>query len=130
MLIRLMSPVLFFALASSAFATSPTPPAASAPHTATNAKVEKLTFTNKMVDGKKTWLPADAKVPAGSKVEITLVNTLDDPHGFTAPGLTTDPVIVGGKETKTFTVQAQNKGDYKFSCQMHPAHVGGQISVQ
>lgn len=94
------------------------------------APVQKVTFTNKLIDGKKTWIPNDAKVPAGSTLEITLVNTLDDPHGFTAPGLTAEPVVVGGKETKTVTVQATNKGDFKFSCQMHPAHVGGQIEVQ
>jgi plastocyanin len=86
----------------------------------------KVTITNKLVDGKKTWTPVESKVPAG-KVELDLVNTLNEPHGFTAPGLTED-IVVNAHETKKVTVDAK-KGTYKFHCQLHPAHVGGDIVV-
>ena len=46
------------------------------------AATDKITFTNKIENGKKVWEPNTASVKAGDKVEITLVNTLADPHGF------------------------------------------------
>ncbi len=93
-------------------------------------QVDKITLTNKIVDGKKTWLPADVKLKAGEKVELTLVNTLPDPHGFTAPGMAKD-VVVNGNETKTVSFTApKDPGTVKFSCQLHPAHVGGNFTVQ
>lgn len=107
-----------------------TPVAKPAPAPTAVEPVEKITLTNKIVDGKKTWLPADVKLKAGEKVELTLVNTLPDPHGFTAPGMAKD-VVVNGNETKVVTFTApKDKGPVKFSCQLHPAHVGGTFEVQ
>lgn len=93
------------------------------------AKVEKVTLTNKLIDGKKVWEPGAIKVAAGSEIELTLTNTLADPHGFTVPGLV-ENVVVAGNETKTVKVAATKAGTYKFSCQLHPAHVGGEIVVK
>ena len=90
--------------------------------------VEKITFTNKLIDGKKTWTPTELTVKGGGKLEITLVNELEEPHGFSIPGLT-DAIVIKGKETTTLTVNAPKSGDYKFLCQLHPAHVGGKIIV-
>lgn len=90
--------------------------------------VQKVTFTNKEVDGKKVWLPAEASLKFQGKVEITLINELKDPHGFSAPGLTKEPIVVLGGETKTVEVDGK-KGEYKFVCQLHPAHVGGTIKI-
>ncbi len=99
------------------------------PAAPTAEQVEKITLTNKIVDGKKTWLPANVNLKAGVKVELTLVNTLPDPHGFTAPGMATD--VVNGNESKTVTFTAPKEpGTVKFSCQLHPAHVGGNFTVQ
>lgn len=92
------------------------------------AKVDKVTFTNKLVDGKKTWLPAEATAKAGDKLEITLINTLAEPHGFSAPGLTQD-IVVNANETKVVTVEKTKKGTYAFKCQLHPAHVGGKVTI-
>lgn len=94
------------------------------------AQAETITLTNKIVDGKKTWVPADVKVKAGEKVELTLVNTLPDPHGFNAPGMAKD-VVVNGNETKTVSFTAPKEaGTVKYTCHLHPAHVGGNIIVQ
>ncbi len=108
-------------------ASKPVAPAAAAPA----ADVQKVTMTIQLVNGKKVWLPANVDVKAGSQVELTLINTLADPHGFNAPGFTTEPIVVNGNETKTVTVTApKTPGKVKFSCQLHPAHVGGDITVQ
>ena len=114
---RLLSALLAM-LAASAFAKE----------NAAQPQIQKLTFTNKLVDGKKTWLPADSKLKWQGKIEVTLINELDEPHGFAAAGLL-EPVVVGAKETKTVSADAK-KGDYRFHCQLHPAHVGGTIKVE
>ena len=116
---------LTLSLAAPAFAGETAAPAAPADPA---AAAQKITFTNKLVGDKKTWLPEGAKVSAGKPLEITLVNTLADPHGFSAPGLT-DAFVVKGNETKTITVAAPKAGTYKFLCQLHPKHVGGSIEV-
>lgn len=117
--------LLFFAASAQAET-----PAAKAPEAAKTEVVKKVTITNQIVDGKKTWLPADVALKEGEQVELTLVNPLPDPHGFTAPGMAKD-VIVNGKETKVVTFTAPKEaGTVKFSCQLHPAHVGGNFTVQ
>ena len=93
------------------------------------AATDKITFTNKIENGKKVWEPSTASVKAGDKVEITLINTLADPHGFEIKDLG-QKVVVGPKETKTLTFDATKAGTFKFNCQLHPAHVGGEITVK
>ena len=93
------------------------------------AAVQHVTLTNKLVDGKKTWLPADIKVKAGQPVELELVNTLPDPHGFNLPGLAPNVVVPGNSKT-TVKFTATKKETIKYTCQLHPAHVGGSVVVE
>lgn len=125
----------FTGVAAAAGATTPqdgaNPPASGGAGGAVAATqiVEQVTVTNKLIDGKKTWVPSEVKVHPGAKVELTLVNTLPDPHGFNAAGMA-DKVVVGANETKTVTFTAGKAGETKFNCQLHPAHVGGKIVVR
>lgn len=91
--------------------------------------VEKITFVNKLIDGKKVWTPAEQQIKPGAKIEIVLVNELDEPHGFSVPGLA-ENIVVKAKETKTVNVTAPKDGELKFHCQLHPAHVGGVIKIK
>ena len=93
------------------------------------AATDIITLTNKLENGKKVWLPATATVKAGDKVEITLVNTLADPHGFEIKELS-QKVVVGPKETKKISFEATKSGTFKFDCQLHPAHIGGELIVK
>lgn len=90
---------------------------------------QAVNFTNKLVDGKKTWLPATVTVKAGSPLVITLINTLTEPHGFEIADLLA-PVVVPPGETMEVKVVAKAPGRHKFSCQLHPAHVGGELVVE
>lgn len=90
----------------------------------------KITFTNKLVDGKKVWAPDSTDIKAGEDLELTLVNPLAEPHGFSMVGLVDHDVVVNAGETKTLTVKAAKAGEHKFSCQLHPAHVGGALHVK
>jgi len=93
------------------------------------AATDIITLTNKLENGKKVWQPATATVKAGDKVEITLVNTLADPHGFEIKELS-QKVVLGPKETKTISFDATKSGTFKFDCQLHPAHIGGELIVK
>ena len=91
---------------------------------------QQLTFTNKEENGAKVWEPSAKTLKAGEDIEITVVNPLKDEHGFQIPGMT-DPVVVPGNGgTKTLTVKAPKAGKYSYRCQIHPKHVGGDITVQ
>lgn len=89
----------------------------------------QLTFTNQEIDGKKVWKPETATIKAGEKTTIKLVNTLSAVHGFEIPGLT-EQVPVPGNKSVTIEVDKPKPGEYKFKCHMHPAHVGGSITVK
>jgi len=91
--------------------------------------LEKIEFTNVAVGDKKVWLPADAKLTNGKKYEIVLKNTLAEPHGFEVPGLT-EPLVVLANETKSVIISPNKAGIFPFKCQLHPAHVGGTLTVQ
>jgi plastocyanin len=93
------------------------------------AVVQQITVTNNLIGEKKVWEPSLIKVKSGKPVELRLVNTLKDPHGFNAPGLA-DNVVVGGLETKIVKFTPMTKGTVKYNCQLHPPHVGGDIVVE
>ena len=88
----------------------------------------KIEMTNVLKDGKKVWLPGEAKVKAGARVELVLKNDLMEEHGFQIPGLV-DPVVVPPHGTKTVSFDAIGEGQHPFTCHMHPAHVGGTLTI-
>ena len=92
-------------------------------------EMEKVEFTNVLVGDKKVWQPADAKLTHGKKYEIVLKNTLAEPHGFEVPGLT-EAVVVLANESKSVIISPTKAGIFPFKCQLHPAHVGGTLTVQ
>lgn len=88
-----------------------------------------VTFENKMVNGKKTWLPNDVKVKEGMTLNLTINNTLDEPHGFEIPGIQPG-IVINPHEVKKMTVTVSKKGQYDVRCQMHPAHVAAKLTVE
>ena len=46
------------------------------------AEPKQFTLMNVALDGTKIWLPSSLVVHQGEEVELTLINKLDDPHGF------------------------------------------------
>jgi len=95
--------------------------------TVAKAVTPTLTFTNIQSKGKIVWLPVSTQVIPG-KYSLVLKNTLAVPHGFEIKGLV-KPTVVPANGTKTVIVDAK-KGDYKVTCQLHPAHVGALLIVK
>jgi len=98
------------------------------PGYATAAEPKKFTLINVDLDGTKIWLPSSIMVHQGDDVELTLINKLDDPHGFEIKAFGIEQVVQP-KSQMTVKFTASQAGAYHYSCQLHPPHLGGDILV-
>jgi len=90
------------------------------------AEPKKFTLINVALDGSKIWLPSSLMVHQGEEVELTLINKLDDPHGFQIEDLGIEEVVQPKAQT-TVKFTASQPGAHSYICHIHPAHIGGQI---
>jgi nitrosocyanin len=118
------------AMAQGAAPTSPglvsPAPAADEPGT------RSFTMVSVEVDDAKIWLPSVIAVEQGDKVKLTLKNLVPgaaNQHGFTIPAYNVTEIVTRG-EPKTVTFVADKAGVFPFSCQLHPAHIGGSLIVE
>ncbi len=92
-----------------------------------------FTEVSVLIGSTKFWLPSTLVVDQGDKVEITLKNEVpgagSNQHGFEIPAYNIEKIVTAGKPEKVeFT--ADKPGVFVFGCQLHPAHVGGQLIVR
>ena len=102
------------------------PPAMEEPGT------RSFTMVSIEADGAKIWLPSVIAVEQGDKVKLTLKNLVpgaDNKHGFTIPAYNVTEVVTRD-EPKTITFVADKAGVFPYSCQLHPAHIGGSLIVE
>ena len=92
------------------------------------AEVKKFTLINVLLDGTKIWLPSTLIVQQGDDVELTLLNKLDEPHGFKIEDFGIEEVVQPKAQT-TVKFTAAKPGVHGFVCHIHPPHIGGQILV-
>jgi heme/copper-type cytochrome/quinol oxidase subunit 2 len=91
-------------------------------------EAKKFTLINVIFDGTKIWLPSSLIVHEGDTVELTLINKLDEPHGFQIAAFGIEEVVQPKAQTNVrFT--ATKAGLSSFICHIHPPHIGGQILV-
>jgi len=105
--------------------------ASRAPIAAAESGAMTVTIVNVEYEGSKMWLPGTIAVPKGTKVTVKLVNNVpSEPaqHGFAIPAYNIQEVVNRG-EPKTVEFTADKAGVFPFNCQLHPAHVGGQLIV-
>ena len=90
-----------------------------------------LTEVNIEYEGTKLWLPGTIVVKKGTKVTLKLINNVpSDPnqHGFAIPAYSIAEIVNRG-EPKTVEFTADKAGVFPIICQLHPAHVGGELVV-
>ncbi|HTY54552.1 MAG TPA: cupredoxin domain-containing protein [Candidatus Binataceae bacterium] len=95
------------------------------------ANVKNFTLVSVMVDETKIWLPSSIIVEQGDHVKLTLKNMIPgagNQHGFALPGYGITEVITAGTP-KTVEFVASKPGVFTYYCQLHPAHIGGQLLV-
>ncbi len=89
---------------------------------------KKFTLINVILDGTKIWLPSSLMVQQGDEVELTLINKLDEPHGFKIEDFGIEEVVQP-KAQMTVKFTASKAGAHSYICQLHPPHLGGNILV-
>ena len=90
-----------------------------------------FTVVNVEYEGSKIWLPATLVVKKGTTVKLKLINKVpSDPnqHGFAIPAYNIAEVVTRG-EDKTIEFKADKDGIFPINCQLHPAHIGGELVV-
>jgi len=101
------------------------------PAGAQSAGMLAMTVVNVEYEGTKLWLPGTITVKKGTKVTLKLINNVPaDPnqHGFAIPDYKVAEIVTRG-EPKTVEFVADKAGIFPIICQLHPAHVGGQLVV-
>jgi len=92
------------------------------------ASAQTFSIVNVEASGAKIWLPSVIAVHPGDQVTLKLDNKLTDPHGFSIDDYNIHVVVpAGGTMDVTFT--AKQGLTSRFYCQLHPAHVGGEVMV-
>ena len=90
---------------------------------------ESRAMSAAMVGGAAGFTPSRITVNKGDKVQLTVRNTTDRPHGFTIEGYgIREEVAPGQPLKKRFT--ADKSGNYKVLCQLHPQHQTATLVVQ
>jgi plastocyanin len=93
-----------------------------------SAEERKFTLVNDALNGTKIWYPPSLTVHQGDKVVLTLINKLEDSHGFNLEDFGIKEVVQPKAQT-TVEFTAATTGVHDFGCQMHPPHLGGQLLV-
>ena len=122
---------------STARAQGAAPAAAPSTTTAGSSEVapgeKKFTLVSEQIGDTKFWLPSTIVVEPGDKVTLTLKNELPGAavtHGFELPAFNISEVVTRGEKPKVVHFTADKAGIYPYYCQLHGAHVGGQLVVE
>ena len=76
----------------------------------------------------KIWEPTSITAKKGDTVMLQLVNRHADEHGFEIAAFGVKEVVPGEK-TANVKFVADKAGIFPIKCQLHPAHVVGQLVV-
>ena len=87
-----------------------------------------IKLVNHQYEGVKQWLPGTIYVEKGDDVEIHLINKKGI-HGFRIKAFNIEEQV-NSKKVKIVKFKASKKGIFKVDCQMHGAHVGGQLIIK
>ncbi len=95
------------------------------------AEAWNLTVVNIKYEGSNIWVPTPIVAKKGDTIKLKAINNVkDDPaeHGLAIPAYGIKLVVNRGKpETVEFKVD--KAGVFLLECQLHPAHVPGQLVV-
>lgn len=98
--------------------------------------VREFTLVAVQIEQAKFWLPSLLVAKKGDRVKITLKNMIRGDaakpdtliHGFALDEFDVVKVVeLGDNDTVEFT--ADKAGLFRLYCQLHPAHIGGQLLV-
>ena len=92
--------------------------------------VRNFSVANIEYKGSKLWIPGTLIAKKGETVKIKLVNnTPSGKHGFSIDAMGVKAEVAGDGQPQTVEFKAAEAGLYPIYCQLHPAHIGGQLLV-
>ena len=100
------------------------------PAAGTKPDVE-ITIVGVEYEGTKLWVPSTIVARKGDRVKVHLISKIpSEPaqHGFAIDAVKVAEVVNRG-EPKSVEFVADAVGLFPIYCQLHPAHVGGQLLV-
>lgn len=91
----------------------------------------KFTVVSVQIGRTMFWLPSTIVVRQGDHVRLTLKNEVpgESVHGFTIPAYHIREVVKHG-DIKNIGFVADKPGIFRYFCQLHPGHIGGQLIVE
>lgn len=123
--------VLALGLVKMGFSETKVKPDSEHQHPAGTSNVKEFRIVAIEYEGTKVWVPGTLILKKGEKAKVMLINNIkSDPntHGFAIDEFGVKVVVERGKpETVEFT--ANKDGLFTIYCQLHPAHIGGQLLV-
>lgn len=97
--------------------------------TPSQAGVREFTVVNiETPQAVKIWEPPTLVVKKGDTVKVKLINKAEQEHGYRIADFKVEKVVPGG-QSETVEFIADKEGIFTIDCQLHPAHVQGQLVV-
>ncbi|MFN7950085.1 MAG: cupredoxin domain-containing protein [bacterium] len=102
-----------------------------APRPALAGEVSVTVVNVETAQGVKMWIPSTIVAKKGDTVKLKLVNKLSIDHGYQIPAYGVEKIVPpdGPNGTAEVSFTADKAGIFPIQCQLHPAHVGGQLVV-
>lgn len=92
--------------------------------------VRNFSVANIEYKGSKMWIPGTLIAKKGETVKIKLVNnTPSGKHGFSIDAVGVKVEVAGDGQPTLVEFKAAEAGLFPIYCQLHPAHIGGQLLV-
>lgn len=113
------------ALVVSVVAIALPPPAPSTPAPTSR----RFVLSSDLLNGSNRWYPSSIIAFQGDSITFNATNRGIATHGFTVEGLNIADTIEPG-QSKEFTASSVGAGLYRYFCQLHAGHLGGQLWVQ
>jgi nitrosocyanin len=76
----------------------------------------------------KIWEPPSLVVKKGDTVKIKLINKSEQEHGYRIADFKVEKVVQS-EQSEAVEFTADKEGIFVIDCQLHPAHVQGQLIV-
>jgi nitrosocyanin len=142
LVLRTFTATLIIGIVAAAFyspvrAQEKAPAAAASTTTAGSSEVapgeKKFTLVSEQIGETKFWFPNTIVVEQGDKVTLNLKNEVPGTavtHGFELPAFKISEIVTRGEKAKVVHFTADQPGIYPYYCQLHGAHVGGQLVVE
>lgn len=96
--------------------------------TAPAPTTRRFVLSADFLNASSRWYPSSFVAYAGDTITFNVTNRAPAQHGFTVDGLNIVDLVNPG-QSKEYTAPNVAAGLYRYFCQLHAGHIGGQLLV-